>query len=65
MSGNVKFFNVQKGFGFIKCAEDGKEYFMHVSNINTREELQENDKVTFEIAEGKKGLQAVKVNFAA
>ena len=64
-TGKVKFFNVSKGFGFIVDAEDGKEYFMHVSNIKTREELQENDKVTFEITEGKKGPQASNVNFAA
>ena len=64
-SGKVKFFDIAKGFGFIKDSETNQEYFVHVSNLDTREELRENDKVTFEIAEGKKGLQAIKVNFAA
>jgi CspA family cold shock protein len=57
--GTVKFFNDTKGFGFIKDAESTKEYFVHVSGC--KDEIQENDEVTFDLEEGKKGLNAVNV----
>jgi cold shock protein len=57
--GTVKFFNDSKGFGFIKDDESGKEYFVHVSGLN--DEIKENDAVTFDLQEGKKGLNAVNV----
>jgi cold shock protein len=57
--GKVKFFNESKGFGFIKDAESGKEYFVHASGLI--DEIRENDDVTFELQEGKKGLNAVNV----
>ena len=57
--GTVKFFNDSKGFGFIKDVESGKEYFVHVSGLN--DEIKENDEVTFDLQEGKKGLNAVNV----
>ncbi len=57
--GTVKFFNDTKGFGFIKDAESTKEYFVHVSGC--KDEIQENDEVTFELEEGRKGLNAVNV----
>ena len=57
--GIVKFFNNSKGFGFIKDEESNKEYFVHVSGLI--DEIRENDKVTFEVQQGKKGLNAVKV----
>lgn len=60
--GTVKFFNDTKGFGFIKDAESGKEYFVHVSGLI--DEIQENDEVVFELREGKKGLNAVNVKLA-
>lgn len=56
--GTVKFFNETKGFGFIK-ADDGEEIFVHVTGLV--DEIQENDEVTFEVAQGKKGLNAVNV----
>lgn len=56
--GIVKFFNETKGFGFIK-AENGEEIFVHVSGL--RNEIQENDEVTFEVEQGKRGLNAVNV----
>ena len=59
--GTVKFFNEAKGFGFIK-SEDGQEVFVHVTGL--KEEIRENDTVTFEITEGKKGLNAVNVSLA-
>lgn len=60
--GTVKFFNKSKGFGFIKEDESGKEYFVHVSGLN--DEIEENDLVTFDLQEGKKGLNAVNVKLA-
>ncbi|HEY6082564.1 MAG TPA: cold shock domain-containing protein [Chitinophagaceae bacterium] len=59
--GTVKFFNSAKGFGFIK-SEDGQEIFVHVTGLI--DEIQENDEVTFEVAQGKKGLNAVNVRLA-
>ncbi len=57
--GTVKFFNESKGYGFIKDKESGNEYFVHVSGLV--DELKEDDEVTFELAEGRKGLNAVNV----
>jgi len=58
--GTVKFFNRSKGYGFIKDNEDDKEYFVHVSGL-LDENIKEDDKVTFELQEGRKGLNAVNV----
>jgi cold shock protein len=60
--GIVKFFNETKGFGFIKDLETEKEYFVHVSGL--KEDVKENDEVTFDLQEGKKGLNAVNVKLA-
>jgi cold shock protein len=57
--GIVKFFNDSKGYGFIKDTETEEEYFVHVSGLV--DEVRENDKVTFDLQEGKKGLNAVNV----
>ncbi len=61
-TGIVKFFNETKGFGFIKDDETGKEYFVHVSGLVDK--IRENDKVNFQLQEGKKGLNAVDVKIA-
>ena len=61
-NGTVKFFNDSIGFGFIKEEVTGKEYFVHVSGLI--DEIRENDEVTFELKEGKKGLNAVDVKLA-
>jgi cold shock protein len=61
-NGTVKFFNDSKGFGFIKDANSPKEYFVHSSGL--KESIQENDEVTFEVEQGKKGLNAVNVKLA-
>lgn len=60
--GTVKFFNETKGFGFIKDSESSKEYFVHSSGLT--ENVRENDEVTFDLQEGKKGLNAVNVKLA-
>jgi CspA family cold shock protein len=57
--GTVKFFNDAKGFGFVIDEESKKEYFVHVSGLI--DEIKEGDEVEFELAEGKKGLNAVDV----
>ncbi|MFM2338457.1 MAG: hypothetical protein RL115_1650 [Bacteroidota bacterium] len=56
--GTVKFFNTEKGFGFIK-GDDGQEYFVHKSGLI--DEIQQGDAVEFELQDGKKGLVAVSV----
>jgi CspA family cold shock protein len=61
MNGTVKFFNEQKGFGFIS-GEDGQEYFVHQTGLTEGVRLQEGDAVTFEVEEGDRGLKAVSVN---
>lgn len=61
-TGTVKFFNNAKGFGFIKDNDGDKEYFVHVSGLVN--EIKEGDTVSFELQEGKKGLNAVNVKLA-
>jgi cold shock protein len=60
MNGKVKFFNDQKGFGFI-TGDDGKEYFAHMSSIAPGVKLHENDAVTFDVTEGDRGPKAANV----
>lgn len=57
--GVVKFFAEAKGFGFIVDDTDGKEYFFHFSN--TLDKVQKDDRVSYELVEGKKGLNAVNI----
>ncbi len=57
--GTVKFFNGTKGFGFISPSNGGEDIFVHVSGLY--DEIRENDKVSFEVQNGKKGLNAVNV----
>jgi len=59
LNGKVKFFNNTKGFGFIKDNDSDNEYFVHVTGLV--DDIRENDDVTFEVKEGKKGLNAVNV----
>jgi len=63
MNGTVKWFNAEKGFGFI-TSEDGNDVFVHFSQINKDgyKTLEEGEKVTFDLAEGPKGPQAENVN---
>jgi len=57
--GTVKFFNDSKGFGFIKEENSPQEYFVHSSGL--KDMIQENDEVTFDLEQGRKGLNAVNV----
>jgi len=57
--GKVSFFDSSKGFGFIIDSSSQEKYFVHVSGLI--DEIQENDKVTFELEKGMKGMNAVRV----
>jgi cold shock CspA family protein len=57
--GKVDFFNEAKGFGFIKELDTQEKFFVHVNGL--LEEIKENDKVSFELEKGMKGMNAVKV----
>jgi len=57
--GKVSFFDTSKGFGFILDTSSQEKYFVHVSGLI--DQIAENDKVTFELERGLKGMNAVKV----
>jgi CspA family cold shock protein len=57
--GKVKFFNESKGYGFIQDVESDEEYFVHISGLIDK--IKEDDNVTFELTEGRKGLNAMNV----
>ncbi len=58
-TGTVKFFNESKGFGFIKEDETQQEIFVHISGLIDK--VRENDKVSFQVVDGRKGKNAVNV----
>lgn len=58
-TGKVSFFDTSKGFGFILDTNSQEKYFVHVSGLI--DEVAENDKVTFELERGLKGMNAVRV----
>ncbi|MBW7868762.1 MAG: cold-shock protein [Brumimicrobium sp.] len=60
--GTVKFFNESKGFGFIIPDDGSKDVFVHANGL--KEEIKENDKVVFDVEEGRKGPNAVNVKLA-
>ncbi len=60
MEGKVKFFNTQKGFGFIEI-EESDDLFFHISEIQNNEELNEGDRVQFEESPGERGKKATKI----
>ena len=57
--GTVKFFNNARGFGFIKPTDSNEDIFVHESGLV--DDIRENDRVQFEVEEGKKGLNAINV----
>ena len=57
--GKVAFFNDSKGFGFINDLDSQEKYFVHVNGLIDK--IKENDKVSFELEKGMKGMNAVKV----
>ncbi len=61
-TGTVKFFNELKGFGFIKDDESENEYFVHATGLI--DQVREGDEVSFELQEGRRGLNAANVKLA-
>lgn len=65
LNGTVKWFNEEKGYGFIQQEDGGKDVFVHFRQVNRtgpeRVSLNEGQRVTFEIGEGQKGPQAENV----
>ena len=57
--GTVKFYNDEKGFGFIVLSDSSEDIFVHVSGLV--DEIRENDKVKYDTEQGQKGLNAVNV----
>ena len=60
--GTVKFFNNAKGFGFITPDDNSKDVFVHKSDLMDR--IKDGDKVAYDVEEGPKGLNAVRVQLA-
>ena len=58
-NGTVKFFNESKGFGFIEPEDGSKDVFVHANGLI--DEIREGDKVSYDVEEGRKGLNAVDV----
>lgn len=67
MNGTVKFFNTDKGYGFIKPDDGGKDIFVHISAVQASglTELTENQKVAFETEEDARGKGPKAVNLQA
>ena len=59
IQGTVKFFNEEKGFGFIKHHNSNKETFVHANGLI--DQIEANDRVVFDVQEGRKGPNAVNV----
>ena len=58
-TGTIKFFNATKGFGFVKMDESEQEIFVHVTGLI--DQVREEDRVSFDVVEGRKGLNAINV----
>ncbi|AJG20270.1 MULTISPECIES: cold-shock protein [Cupriavidus] len=61
-TGTVKFFNAQKGFGFITPDAGGKDLFVHISQVRGGAPLQDNQRVQYQSQQGKKGPEAANVS---
>ena len=59
LEGTIKFFNETKGFGFITPSNGGEDVFVHTTGL--KNDVREGDTVTYEVENGRKGLNAVNV----
>jgi len=59
LRGTVKFFNSEKGFGFITATSNGTDVFVHATGLI--DEIKENDTVEYVLQQGRKGINAVNV----
>lgn len=62
-TGTIKFYNSTKGYGFIKDDETGNEIFLHITGL-IDQDVNQGDKVTYDVAEGRKGPNAINVKKA-
>lgn len=60
-TGTIKFFNAEKGFGFILPDAGGPDVFFHVSGIHASDIVKKGDKITYDTKDGKKGLEAYNI----
>ena len=66
MNGTVKWFNKDKGFGFITPDGGGRDVYVHINNVETPDNsLSDGQRVSFEMANGRKGPEAIKVKTIA
>ena len=65
IQGTVKFFNNVKKFGFIKPDEDGDDVFFHINDVNNGVELQEGQKVTYEVVTDERSNKTKAANVSA
>lgn len=65
LTGKVKFYNKDKGYGFIYCEETDKDYHFHIKNVNKGAVPSANDVVTFEPKETSEGLSALSVTITS
>lgn len=61
-TGTVKFFNDEKGYGFIKDDNQQKDFFVHAKGL--LDDIVKDDRVTYDLEEGRKGLNAINVRLA-
>ena len=61
LTGVVKFFSTQKGYGFIKDDLSENEYFVHITGVKMKTSLKKNDLVIFQLEDAKRGVKAVNV----